>query len=287
MQGAATKAMPLRIGEERRRRRRPRAAATARGGWPLARNDSKAMTFLIMRASLRRDLQKARHDARIHFSAPCLLSAGGGGPYYRSMGWERDLHALEEALRSLNAQYDAFLYGSSLKPPVEVRRRVGRQIQRLSHTESDSSADRFRFMALQGRYNSLAERWDRLQSEKESGRRPGIYGHLLRLPGTDTPEAPNVRPPASVEGVERVAEKDARVPPSADPDRDLFTRYVEAKRAHGEEVAGLRFERFAEKLADQREKLKEHFSGADIAFDVAERNGKVRLVAKPKEESKV
>src|SRR5438876_6002438 len=36
MQGGATKAMPLRIGEERRRRRRPRAAATACGGWPFA-----------------------------------------------------------------------------------------------------------------------------------------------------------------------------------------------------------------------------------------------------------
>jgi len=38
MPGAATKAMPLRIGEERRRRRRPRAAATARGGCPFARD---------------------------------------------------------------------------------------------------------------------------------------------------------------------------------------------------------------------------------------------------------
>jgi len=30
--------MPGRIGEERRRRRRPRAAATACGGWPFARD---------------------------------------------------------------------------------------------------------------------------------------------------------------------------------------------------------------------------------------------------------
>ena len=37
MQGGATRAMPGRIGEERRRCRRPRAAATACGGWPFAR----------------------------------------------------------------------------------------------------------------------------------------------------------------------------------------------------------------------------------------------------------
>src|SRR6185295_20088834 len=83
-----------------------------------------------------------------------FLSALGGRlaahvPYYRSMGWDRELQALEDALRNLNAQYDAFLYGSSHRPPLEIRRRIGQQIQRLSHTESESSAERFRFTALQ------------------------------------------------------------------------------------------------------------------------------------------
>src|SRR6266542_4010459 len=47
MQGAATKAMPGRIGEERRRRRRPRAAATACGGWPFARDTFEARSSLF------------------------------------------------------------------------------------------------------------------------------------------------------------------------------------------------------------------------------------------------
>jgi hypothetical protein len=99
------------------------------------------------------------------------------------MSWESELQGLESSLRNLNAQYDAFLYGSSLKPPVEIRRRVGQQIRQLSATEAESSAVRFRFQALQVRYNALCERWDRLQSEKESGRRPGIYSHFVRLGG--------------------------------------------------------------------------------------------------------
>jgi hypothetical protein len=71
MQGAATKAMPLRIGEERQRSRRPRAAATACGGWPFAREAFKAIADLRGQTSLPREVQKARHDARIHFSAAC------------------------------------------------------------------------------------------------------------------------------------------------------------------------------------------------------------------------
>ena len=131
------------------------------------------------------------------------------------MGWERELAAIENTLRNLNAQYDAFLYGSTNKPPLEIRRRLGAQIRRMSATESDSPADRFRFSSLQVRYNSLCERWDRLQSEKEAGRRPGIYGHFIRLgdsgdtgfrrqdPGIREPERPadrpNARAAASVE----------------------------------------------------------------------------------------
>ena len=194
------------------------------------------------------------------------------------MGWESELQGLENALRNLNAQYDAFLYGSSHKPPVEIRRRVGQQIRRMSTTESESSAERFRFQAIQVRYNAFCERWDRLQTEKEAGRRPGIYGHFVRLGGSEPerpPARPNAREPASVEA------EDIR--PGPDPERDLFRRYVEAKRARGEDVASLRFDRFAEKLVEQRQKLKEHFGDAEIVFDVAERDGRIRLVAKPKE----
>jgi hypothetical protein len=134
------------------------------------------------------------------------------------------------------------------------------------------------------RYNALCERWDRLQTEKEAGHRPGIYSHFVRLGGSET-ERPaarqNTRAAASVEKVEEVVEKETR--PDQNPERDLFQRYVEARRAGGEDVAGLRFDRFVEKLAEQRQSLKAHFGDVEIVFDIAERDGKIRLVAKPKE----
>jgi hypothetical protein len=194
------------------------------------------------------------------------------------MGWERELRALEDALRNLNAQYDAFLYGASPKAPVETRRRLGQQIRRLSTTEADSSAERFRFSTLQVRYNALCERWDRLQGEKEAGRRPGIYSHFTRSAagGLEKPPGrPNARPRVSVE------EEDTRPAPS--PEWALFERYREAKRERGEDVSGLDFERFVEQLVREREKLRQHFGVMEIEFDVAEREGRIRLVARPKE----
>src|SRR6266487_2912503 len=85
MQEDATKAMPGRIGEERRRRRRPRAAArppgvrgTARspasdpGGWPFARDAFQVRHLLHEESLQRRELQKARHDAPHPFFSSLL-----------------------------------------------------------------------------------------------------------------------------------------------------------------------------------------------------------------------
>jgi hypothetical protein len=193
------------------------------------------------------------------------------------MAWERELQRLEGALRDLNAQYDAFLYGSSPKPPVEVRRRVGQELRRLSRTESESAAARYRLSTLQGHYNALCERWDRLQSEKEAGRRPGVYGHFTRL-GSSAPEIS----PARTNGRASVSveEGDSRSKP--DPERELFERFVGARKARGEDVSGLDFEQFTERLAHEREKLKNRYGAAQIEFDVAEREGRVRLIARPK-----
>ena len=198
------------------------------------------------------------------------------------MAWLQELQSLEDALRNLNAQYDAFLFGSTAKPPVEIRRKVQAQIRRLSATEPDSSAERYRFSTLQGRYNALCERWDRLQAEKEAGRRPGIYGHFTRVGGGASERPParsNAARPSSVE------EDGGKPAASADlsAERDLFERFRRAKLEHGEDVRSLDFEKFVQRLALEREKLAQHFGVREVEFAIAERDGRVRLVARPRE----
>jgi hypothetical protein len=199
------------------------------------------------------------------------------------MAWIHELQALEDALRSLNAQYDAFLFGSTPRPPVEIRRRVATQIRRLSTSEPDSSAERYRFSTLQGRYNALCERWDRLQAEKEAGKRPGVYGHFTRTGGGGEIERilarSNVGAPGSVQP------EGGKPSPAAElsAEKDLFERYKRAKLEHGEDIRALDFDRFVERLVLEKEKLKQHFGVNQIEFVIAERDGRVRLVARPKE----
>jgi hypothetical protein len=187
--------------------------------------------------------------------------------------WERELQVLDQALHRLSAEYDAFLYGSGSKPPVQTRKHVEEMLRRLNASEAMSAAERYRFSTLQGRFATLTERWERLQGEKEAGRRPGIYSHF-RESGAAAPPPPNAGTVASVEG-ERQA-----VP--GDPDRDLFDRYVAAKKSRGEDVSGYRLEGFVEGLERERRKVRERLGSGDIVFEVAERDGRVRLIAKKK-----
>ena len=187
------------------------------------------------------------------------------------MSWERELKVLAEAIRRLNAEYDAFLFGSVAKPPVESRKHVEEMFRRLTQSQSDSAADRYQLNSLQGRFSSLCERWERLQAEKESGRRPGIHGSFKGPAG----ESPFPHPNAAASPSVQADRGDAGA-----GDRDLFERYVAAKRGRGEEVAGLGFEAFRARLGEERDKLRQKLGGAEVEFDVVEREGRVKLVAK-------
>ncbi|MDQ5872278.1 MAG: hypothetical protein M3547_08765 [Acidobacteriota bacterium] len=200
------------------------------------------------------------------------------------MPWERELAVLNEAIRRLNAEYDAFLYGSVGKPPISSRRHVEEMFRRLSASRSDSAAEQYQLSALEGRFATLCERWERLQAEKEAGLRPGIragfVSHLSPTPAADGSPAgrppapgPNAPPSGSVEPGRRAG---------STADRNLFERYVSARSRNGEDVGGYRFEDFLARLEEEREKLRQRLGGEDVEFDVAEREGRVRLVAKPK-----
>ncbi|HTY42141.1 MAG TPA: MXAN_5187 C-terminal domain-containing protein [Thermoanaerobaculia bacterium] len=192
--------------------------------------------------------------------------------------FDRELRVLEEAIRRLNAEYDGFLYGSASKPPTTTRRHVEEMVRRLNASEDMSAAERYRFSTLQGRFTALNERWDRLQGEKEAGRRPGLYGHFREAgsePPPPRPAPPNAAALASVK-------EERRLGSPGGSDQDLFDRYVAAKKARGEDVSGYRLEGFVEGLERERRKVRERLGEGDIEFDVAERDGRVRLVARRK-----
>lgn len=195
------------------------------------------------------------------------------------MSWERELKVLNEALRRLNAEYDAFLYGSSIRPPLDSRRHVEEMFRRLSASPPDVASERYMFSALQNRYSTLCERWSRLQADKESGRRPGVHGGFATPVSADPAAA---RPPSpNAAGAGSVREERGG---GESVDRELFDRYIAARRGRGDDVAGIGFEAFRARLQQEAQKLKQRTGASDVEFEVTERDGRVKLVGRPRGE---
>jgi hypothetical protein len=200
------------------------------------------------------------------------------------MPWDQEFSRIEQAILQLTAGYDAFLYGTATRPPLDARRELDATFRRLDALEPETAADGFRLASIQTRYTALCERWDRLQADKEEGRRPGVYARFTKEKVRQTPSAappgpPNAPPPASVQPTG----PPASVPrPAPSPERDLFDRYVQAKRARGEDVSGYDLEHFVETLDRERRKIREKVGDVDVEFDVKEKDGRVRLVARRK-----
>jgi hypothetical protein len=158
---------------------------------------------------------------------------------------------------------------------VDSRKHVEEMFRRLSASPPEAASERYLFSALQGRYSTLCERWERLQAEKESGRRPGVYGgfkapvHAAEPPAT---APPNIAAAGSVR--ERRSTGDSK-------ERELYDRYIAARRGRGDDVAGLAFEAFQARLQEEAKKLRERTGAAAVEFDVTERDGRVKLVARP------
>jgi hypothetical protein len=87
---------------------------------------------------------------------------------------EREIKALEIELRRLEAEYNMYFAGRSPRPPVETRRRVTGMVRQLDRQQLSNYAERFRFTALQTRFQSFSELWDRGMRARDEGR-PGPF----------------------------------------------------------------------------------------------------------------
>lgn len=87
---------------------------------------------------------------------------------------ERELKALEIEMRRLEAEYNMYFAGRSARPPVETRRRVTGMVRHLDRQQLPNYAERFRFTALQTRFQSFIELWDRGMRARDEGR-PGPF----------------------------------------------------------------------------------------------------------------
>jgi hypothetical protein len=182
---------------------------------------------------------------------------------------QRDLQALVEGLKRLEAEYNGFFSGRERRPPWETRSRVEALVKRLDRGGIDNSADRFRFQTLQARYQAFIDLWDRGLRAREEGR-PGPFA---------LPPRP-AEPKKKSEGPDsKVLHVTAFRDPLREMDKlhSLYDSLMDARRQTGDDVVP--FHRFAALVKDQVSKLRDAGS-PEVAFRVAMKDGKVNFTVR-------
>lgn len=181
--------------------------------------------------------------------------------------FNRELTALESDLKRLETEYNMYFAGRLKRPPWETRSRVETTVKRLDRTHINNYGVRFRFTTLQTRLNRFLDLWDRALRAREEGR-PGPLMHPRQ---TEPP-----KPDRLEDGVRKV--ETFHDPTSeADKVRALYDSFVKARQEAGQERVA--YDKFATLVSTQVKALKNK-GGADVAFRVSIKDGKVALTAR-------
>jgi len=181
---------------------------------------------------------------------------------------ENELAVLERGLTALRVEYERFFTGDLKKPPVQTKRRIEDLFRRLEDVHVERAADRFRLQNLQGRFSSLTELWEKRLLQREQGK---------PAPGRPAPP-PREEPPAP----ERDAKASGSVSRKGRVDlMPIFERFCDARRALGEDVSRLKYERFEELLKKQAAEIRKATGASRLVFEVLTVEGRVRLVGRP------
>ncbi len=182
--------------------------------------------------------------------------------------FENEIAVLERGLRALHVEYERFYIGELKVPPVDTRRRIEDLLKLMAGVNVERAAERFRLQNVQNRFQSMTELWEKRLLAREEGR-PGV-GRPLRRPRAAAAESGS---DAEVSTSVTRRERKSLMP--------LFERFCEARRALGEDVSRLRYERFEELLRRQAAEIRKATGSRRLVFEVQTVNGRVRLIGRP------
>jgi hypothetical protein len=209
----------------------------------------------------------------------------------RVLNIDEELTSLDDNLRRLKVEYDIFFGGGSKKPPADIEWRVQNLLRKFSDGHKLNFAQRFRFNTMQQRYALFSALWQQKLRIKEEGyRRPqdavlGIQG--LRVDEQHAAEAALKHGRGQVQI--QLAEADDRPftvdYSNADSDSSkveaLFQALSDARKKSGENTSG-NLNSFKNFVNQKTAQLRKEYGCQAVEYSVEQKDGQVRLKAKPK-----
>jgi len=165
---------------------------------------------------------------------------------------------LEKRIEAFRVDWERFLNGALDRPPDEIRDRIRGSIRRLYSANIQAAVERFRLGALEARFNSLSELFNRRQREQEGA-----------SPSRRSSGAIPVARPDARRGIQFTAgSEDEKV-------RALHSALAERG------AMKLDLPEFQRYIDNQIRKIQGKTGCAEVSFRVAEEDGKLKLKARP------
>jgi hypothetical protein len=178
---------------------------------------------------------------------------------------DEELTRLEDNIRKLKIEYEAYFSGGQPRPPQDTVFRVENTIKKFGDSVTKLSfGQRFRYNQLVQKYAVYNDLWRRKLKDKEEGR--GQFGQQRRM----EPEKP--------------AEKGVRVVCS-NPEQErekidqLLQAMVQARRQVGERVDNIDPVQFSKFVAEKTRQLKESMGCKTVQFSITVEEGRVKFKA--------
>jgi hypothetical protein len=179
---------------------------------------------------------------------------------------DEELNKLEDNIRRLKIEYEAYFSGGQPRPPHDTMFRVDTTIKKLNDGAARLSfGHRFRFNQLVQKYAVYSDLWRRKLKDKEEGR--GAFGVPRRAAEEEKP----------AEGWTRVVCSD----PEKEKDKidQLLKAMIDAKRQVGERADNIDPYQFSKFVAEKTRQLKESLGCEKVQFSVSVEEGRVKFKA--------
>ena len=179
---------------------------------------------------------------------------------------DEELGKLEDNIRRLKIEFEAYFNGGMPRPPNDTLYRVEQAIKKHSSDISRLNAgQRFRFNQLVQRYAVYNELWRKKLRNKEEGRETFVRGR-------------------GYEEEEQAFEEPVHVVCS-DPDREnekvhqLLDALLEAKRSVGDRTDDINPAQFQKFVRTKTQELKQKMGCESVRFSITVEDGRVKFTA--------
>jgi len=177
---------------------------------------------------------------------------------------DEEIAKLDENLRRLKIEYEAYFNGGKPRPPNDTIYRVETTLKKYSDGSKLSFGQRFRFNQLAQKYAVHNDLWRKRLKDKEEGR--GRFGAVKH-------QEKGVKAGGPVRVVCSDPEKEK------DKVEQLMKAWIEAKRQVGERVDGLDPNAFARFVSEKTKQAKASLGCHKVQFSVSVEDGKFKFKA--------